>query len=101
MRPVFGMRDADKPILTVLSESGLALRPTSMKYNLETRYDFEVSEPTIYRRLKTMEYAGLIEKEDEDRGYYSITDLGDRLLDQGLSDEEVSEVSQLLQEGPD
>jgi len=99
MRPVHGMRDADRPILEILDESGLALRATSIRYNLRTRYDTEVAEATLYRRLKVLTYAGVLEKEDDT--YYSITELGQRYLDEELGDEEVAEVSQRLQEGPD
>lgn len=93
------MRDADRPILEILSESGLALRATSIKYNLQTRYNEEIAEATMYRRLKTLTYAGLLDKEDDT--FYSITDLGQRYLNSDLSDEEVAEVSQRLQEDPD
>ena len=100
MRPVLGMREADRPILKALAETGFALKPKVLKYNLETRYGVNVHQQTIYRRLKTLRYAGLIEKEDESAGYYAISELGQRLLDEDLSDDEVAELSQRLQEGP-
>ena len=101
MRPVFGMREADRPIMRILFETGLALKPGGIQYNLKTRYDFEVHQQTLYRRLKHLRYADLIQKEDEEKSYYSITELGQELLNEDLTDEEVAEVSQRLGEGPD
>ncbi|WP_167768633.1 hypothetical protein [Haloarcula amylovorans] len=39
-------------------------------------------------------------QEDSKAGRYAITELGERLLDEELNDEEVMRVSQRLQEGP-
>jgi len=100
MRPVLGMREADRPILEVLSSSSLALKPGAIKYNLRTRYDQDFHQQTIYRRLRYLVHADLIEKEDEDLGYYAITEVGERLLDKELDDSEVAEITQRLQEGP-
>ena len=99
MRPVYGMREADRPILRILKDSGLALRATSIQYNLETRYGIEVKDATLYRRLNHLLYADLLVKEEDT--YYTVTELGERLLEGELSDEEVAEVSQRLKEGPD
>jgi DNA-binding PadR family transcriptional regulator len=100
MRPVIGMRESDRPILKALADTGFALKPKVLKYNLETRYGVSVHQQTIYRRLKALRHAGLIKKEDESAGYYAIAELGQRLLDEELSDDEVAEVTQRLQEGP-
>lgn len=99
MRPVYGMKEADRPILHFLKDTGLALRATDITYNMKTRKGVEIPESTFYRRIKHLQYAGLIEKEED--SYYAVTDLGVRLLEDDLSDEEVAEISQLLQEGPD
>ena len=98
---MFGMREADRPILRALYDSGFALKPASIQYNLDTRYDIGVHMQTLYRRLNHLETAELIVKEDRETGRYAITELGERLLDEDLSDEEVAEVSQRLKEGPD
>jgi repressor of nif and glnA expression len=99
MRPVYGMKEADRPILHFLHETGLALRATDIIYNLDTRRNVEIPESTFYRRVKRLQHAGLVEKEDD--SYYAITELGERLLDEDLSDDELSEVSQRLQEDLD
>lgn len=98
MRPVWGMKEADRPILRILDESGLALRSSSIRYNLSSRYDIDIPESTFYRRLKHLTHSGLVEQEEE--SYYSVSELGKRLLSEELSDEEVAEVSQRLKEGP-
>lgn len=100
MRPVFGMMKADRPILRLFADCEVALKLTSVLYNLETRYDIEISESTLYRRLNTLQYAGLLEKEDVETSHYYITELGERMLDEDLTDDEVAEISQKLQEGP-
>lgn len=99
MRPVYGMREADRPILRILDDSGLALRPTSIQYNLDSRYSIEVKDATLYRRLNHLTFADLLTKEEDT--YYAITELGVRLLEDDLDDEEVAEVSHRLKEGPD
>lgn len=97
MRPVYGMKEADRPILTVLDRATYPKRASTVIWVLDEYLDIEVPESTYYRRLKNLRHAGLIEKVDK---YYTITELGERLLADGLSDDEVAEVSQRLQEGP-
>ncbi|AGB17402.1 hypothetical protein Halru_2831 [Halovivax ruber XH-70] len=43
---------------------------------------------TIQQRVRILNAAGLIEKEDETGGYYRITGLGRRYLEHDLLDEE-------------
>ncbi|WP_154021053.1 hypothetical protein [Haloarcula sp. CBA1127] len=91
------MKEADRPILTVLYRSTYPQRASSIRWILKEYFDISVPESTYYRRLKHLKYAQLIEKQEQ---YYSITDLGERLLDEDLTDDEVAKVTQRLQEGP-
>ena len=77
MRPrVEWMTENDDSILEFLASYELALPPRAIEYNLNTRHDIEVSYSTINRRLKLLIGAGLIEKEYEQGGFYSITEKG-------------------------
>lgn len=98
MRPVFGMKEADRPILTVLDRATFPKRSTDILWILDEYYDIVVSETTFYRRIKHLQYADLVTKVEK---YYTITELGERLLNEELSDEEVADISQRLKEGPD
>lgn len=94
------MTDSDKHILRALSDSGFALKPSTIRYNLATRYDYSIAESTMQRRREKLIHAGLMDLEDENGRRYAITDLGKRYLDGELSTEEEMEISTLLQEGP-
>ncbi|WP_247729545.1 winged helix-turn-helix domain-containing protein [Halovivax limisalsi] len=50
--------------------------------------NMDISKGTVQQRVRILNAAGLIEKEDETGGYYRITGLGRRYLDQSLLDEE-------------
>lgn len=84
-RPIRGMSKYDDPILRSLRESGYALPPAVIDFNLESRHDVDISYSTINRRLKKLSSAGLVEKEYEEGGYYGLTDLGEKYLDDDLS----------------
>ncbi|NLV14379.1 hypothetical protein GOC77_14015 [Haloarcula argentinensis] len=92
------MKDADKPMLRVLRRAEFPKRSSTILWVMNREYDIDVAESTFYRRLKYLVHAELVEKIDE--SYYEITDLGERLLDEDLSDSEAAELSQRLQEGP-
>ncbi|RLM41261.1 ArsR family transcriptional regulator [Haloarcula sp. Atlit-47R] len=100
MRPVFGLTESDRSILQLLADSGIAVKPGTIRYNLRVRYDTEIAKSTIHRRLPNLIHAGLVELEDEKSSRYAITALGERLLAENLSDDEVMQVSQRVQEGP-
>ncbi len=100
MRPVFGLTESDRAILRLLRDAQLALKPGAVHYNLRERYNTEISDTTVHRRLPRLTYAKLVVQEDSKAGRYAITELGERLLDEELNDEEVMRVSQRLQEGP-
>ncbi|RQG94083.1 ArsR family transcriptional regulator [Natrarchaeobius chitinivorans] len=72
MRPLVSwMTKSDPAILEVFEEAGLAIPPGVVDYHI-----VGVSGSTIDRRLPILVEHGLLEKVDEKRGYYEITDRG-------------------------
>ena len=72
MRPVVSwMTKSDDAILELLNESGIAIPPRAIAFNIEN-----VSRPTIDRRLPKLEAADLVERYDDPQGYTRITDRG-------------------------
>lgn len=51
-----------------------------------------LAEGTVWNRVRVLNAAGLIERTDEDRGYYRITNLGKRYLTDDLLDEEYQQL---------
>lgn len=47
-----------------------------------------LSEGTVWNRVRVLNAADLLERTDEDRGYYRITGMGQRYLTDDLMDEE-------------
>ncbi|WP_265110760.1 transcriptional regulator [Halosolutus halophilus] len=77
------MNEADDAILEYLQEletdtgHRVSLPPTAVWYNLvEELGVLERSQNTISRRMNVLSDAGLLEKTNEKRGYYRITDTG-------------------------
>lgn len=76
MRPIVSwMTKSDPAILELLQESGLALPPAVVSYNIQG-----VSHPTVTRRLPILEEHEMVEKVEESKGYYAITDRGSSYL---------------------
>ncbi len=72
MRPLVAwMTKSDPAILELFEESGLTMPPAVVSYNLDG-----VSHVTVKRRLSELEEHGLLEKAEDKRGYYAITDRG-------------------------
>ncbi|OYR54641.1 phage repressor protein [Halorubrum sp. E3] len=72
MRPVVSwMTKSDDAILELLDECGIAIPPRAIAFNIDN-----VSRPTIDRRLRKLEDAGLVERYDDPQGYTRITDRG-------------------------
>lgn len=57
--------------------------PTAIAMNMA------VTEGTVWQRVRVLSAAGLIERTDDDRGYYTITNVGRRYLAGELSDDEL------------
>lgn len=91
-RPIQGMTGNDQHILRLLHKSTLALRVGDIQFNLNWKYNVEVPETTLYRRLATMEYVGLIREVDDSPSRYALSDLGEQYVEGELTDEEATEI---------
>lgn len=80
--------DVDEAIMECLQESGYELPPSPIAHNLK----IEASTDHVGRRLRKLEKAGFLRLADSDRGYYGITDLGESVVNDQLSREEINEL---------
>lgn len=72
MRPLVSwMTKSDPIIIEFFGEAGIAMPPAVANYNLDG-----VSRSTLKRRLPVLVENGMLEKVDESKGYYEITDKG-------------------------
>lgn len=78
------MTKSDPVILEVFGESGIALPPAVVEFNITG-----VSKATIDRRLPYLVEHGLLKKVDERKGYYLITEKGRAYLDGKLKPQEL------------
>ena len=92
MRPrVPWMNETDDTILEYLAQlevngGYVTQSPTAVWVNLDEEMGIlDKSQSTISRRMKRLEKMDLLEKTDEKRAYYRITDKGLRYLDGELS----------------
>jgi len=84
MRPrVSWMTGNDDTILEFFADSEVALPPTGLEINLN-REGVDISYSTVHRRLKELHERGLLDKIDEDKGYYAISEKGRAYLDGSL-----------------
>ena len=87
MRPVISwMTKSDPAILSLLDEAELDLPPAVIAHNIEG-----VSHPTVNRRLPVLLEHDLVEKVDERKGYYAISDRGRAYLAGELDAEDLEE----------
>ncbi|MDG5778938.1 transcriptional regulator [Haloarculaceae archaeon H-GB2-1] len=73
------MNEVDDAILEFFAEQGddVVLPPTVVWYNLkEVEYALDKSRETVARRMRQLPKRGLLEKVDEDRAYYRLTEKG-------------------------
>lgn len=70
----------DEAILRFLAEKDVVLPPTPLYVNL-LRDGATFSQRTVRRRLQHLADQGLVEKVDQARGYYGVTDRGRAYLD--------------------
>lgn len=97
MRPrVPHMNELDNAILEFLAEMGtpggepVAMAPTAMWVNLAVIREMTTKKQnTFSNRMNQLSTIGLLEKIDEQRGYYKITDKGLAYLDGDLDAEEL------------
>lgn len=85
------MTDSDDTILEFLQDTGLALSPRAIEYNLNTRHQVDISYSTVNRRLKLLYDSGLVKKEYPEGGFYALTDKGRSYLDGDLDVSELVE----------
>lgn len=72
MRPLVSwMTKSDPVVLEFFEEQDIAMPPAVVSFNIEG-----ASYATVKRRLPVLAENGLLEKVDETKGYYRITDRG-------------------------
>ena len=99
MRPrVPWMNETDDSILEFLAQleidggDRVSLSPTAVWVNLSGDLDIlDKSQSTVSRRMKRLDQMDLLEKTDEKRAYYRITDKGVRYVNGEISREELEE----------
>ncbi len=78
------MTQTDRYILEILADGGIIVTPAVIWLNLRSRYgDSTPSKRQISRRLRNeLSEHGLVNQPfpDEARGYYKLTELGERFL---------------------
>lgn len=79
----------DEPILRFLADSGAAVPPRVIEFNLEYRQIASPHRSTVKRRLDRLGTHDFVECVD-DSGYYVITEKGQRYLDDDLDPDELS-----------
>lgn len=67
--------DRKRAQLRLLAESDLALSPALLHFNLRERGAI-ISLPTVQRHLQELAGEGLVERVEESKGYYRITEAG-------------------------
>jgi len=83
MRPrVSGMNEVDDAILEFFDrQDGISLPPTPVHYNLTEYYGAtEKSRDTVADHMRQLARRGLLEKVEERKGYYRLTEKGRRYL---------------------
>jgi len=75
------MNIATDPVLELLYESGLALRPKEIEVNIKRKIDDAPSRPSIERALKALEENGYVERYPNAEAMYIITDRGIEYLE--------------------
>jgi len=73
------MTGNDDTILEFFADHEIALPPTGLEINLE-RAGVDISYSTIHRRLNELHDYGLLDKVDEKKGYYAISEMGRKYL---------------------
>nr|WP_223301521.1 winged helix-turn-helix domain-containing protein [Haladaptatus sp. R4] len=78
------MTKSDPAILEFFGEQGIAMPPAVVSFNIEG-----ISHPTVKRRMPILAEEGLLEKIEEKRGYYRITEKGRQYLAGDLDADEL------------
>lgn len=83
------MNSASRPVLKLLDDTGVALTPTAITYNLEKRMDRPPSRSTVSRALSGLKETGLVHQPEGT--LYEITDEGRAYLAGDLDADELEE----------
>lgn len=81
--PFDWMYHADVYILNFLNKHQIVANPVTIAENLDYDHTY------VNRRCKALSDAGLLER-TPNRGLYSISDLGEEFIEDGLSDEDIA-----------
>lgn len=102
-RRVPGMDSLDEAILEFFHALGhpggeiVGAGPTMVWLNLyEIRGVIDKQQNTVSRHMTKLADAGLLSKVDKKRGYYGISDLGIRYIENDISEEEREEIRDAL-----
>lgn len=71
---------ATRPVLNLLDEADVAISPGAITLNLELEMQRPPSRSTVTRALEQLQKRDLIEKPDENKTYYRITEKGRKYL---------------------
>ncbi|UPV76626.1 MarR family transcriptional regulator (plasmid) [Halorussus limi] len=71
---------ATRPVLNLLDESNVAISPGGITLNLEQQMQRPPSRSTVTRAIEQLLKRELIEKPDESKTYYRITEKGRQYL---------------------
>jgi len=74
--------DRREVILQFLAETGLAMPPAPLYYNMKEEMFVTFSKRTMQRHLKEMREEGLVRKVEQGDGYWEITDEGREYLEE-------------------
>jgi Fe2+ or Zn2+ uptake regulation protein len=77
----------DEAILAYLADTGLALPPKVLYYNMKVDRNITFSERTLKRRLKLLMEAGLVDRVEGTDGYYRLSPDGQGHVDDRAADD--------------
>jgi DNA-binding IclR family transcriptional regulator len=70
----------DEPILEFFEETGIAAPPSVVTHNLDRMEIASPAHTTVKRRMITLREHGLLRVDEEDAGYYELTETGSQYL---------------------
>lgn len=97
------MTSLDNAILEFFYELGgepsVALPPTVVWWNIvEDRQESDRASSTVNRRMKQLREAGMLERAEQEKGYYRITQLGIDYLENDLDDDDYQDLQDVVDE---
>lgn len=93
MRPrISWMTRGDDYILQFFVEANIAASPNVIGYNID------YSRQYVARRCSTLTTGGLLERVDEEKAMYRITDLGRKYIRDDLSEDEIERIEASIEE---